>query len=247
MISKYNMYALLSVTEIQKVIEPRYILKETLKETLRPTKVATKSTVQYYQINADGQRVAISPAQVQIMISSGAISQNQIQTIRGSQGMISGGRTSGFSRVGSGMSSSRGVAFGDPRLTHGVAGLATYGKTHGIRHRAGRRRYRTNNGRYTSQSSSGPIFARAGGHMQQGVAGVAGIAGMTGGAAGGSIGAMISDLQSGMRSNAGHQVQQSRFLMPAMSRRRQYLPRMLQQLNRQPMTAKHIYGKVTNK
>ncbi|XP_069101899.1 uncharacterized protein [Argopecten irradians] len=181
-------------TVIHKVVvpDPKIILKETHKETIQPVQLAKQESVRYYQIDATGKRIPISPAFVSNTIANRdtGIRQSGVQVRGGNIGIagLTGVRRVDprISGIQAGMSSlsSRGIS-----MTPGIlAGIAASRRTHGGQQRIGQR-YGLNNG---IQQSIGQLYGPTNGlYRGQNSAGA--------GAAGGSIGTI--NLQQGKYEN----------------------------------------------
>ncbi|XP_033726072.1 uncharacterized protein LOC117315789 isoform X27 [Pecten maximus] len=136
--------------KIQKVIQPRtqVILKETHKEIVRPVKMASRSSVRYYQIQGNGQRVPITQGHVQELLSSGRIRYNDIGVVGGPTHAGAAGIVTGASGISSSMSAGTAgrVAMVDPRIRHGIAGIAASGEISGVANSIGQQRFGHNSG-----------------------------------------------------------------------------------------------------
>ncbi|XP_069101901.1 uncharacterized protein [Argopecten irradians] len=164
-------------TVIHKVVvpDPKIILKETHKETIQPVQLAKQESVRYYQIDATGKRIPISPAFVSNTIA------NRDTGIRQSGVQVRGGNI--------GIAGLTGVRRVDPRISGIQAGIQQsigqlYGPTNGL--------YRGQNSAGGIQQSIGQLYGPTNGlYRGQNSAGA--------GAAGGSIGTI--NLQQGKYEN----------------------------------------------
>ncbi|XP_069101895.1 uncharacterized protein [Argopecten irradians] len=206
-------------TVIHKVVvpDPKIILKETHKETIQPVQLAKQESVRYYQIDATGKRIPISPAFVSNTIANRdtGIRQSGVQVRGGNIGIagLTGVRRVDprISGIQAGMSSlsSRGIS-----MTPGIlAGIAASRRTHGGQQRIGQR-YGLNNAQYLAaqnsaegiQQSIGQLYGPTNG-LYRGQNSAGGIQQSIGqlygptnaGAAGGSIGTI--NLQQGKYEN----------------------------------------------
>ncbi|XP_069101900.1 uncharacterized protein [Argopecten irradians] len=136
-------------TVIHKVVvpDPKIILKETHKETIQPVQLAKQESVRYYQIDATGKRIPISPAFVSNTIA------NRDTGIRQSGVQVRGGNI--------GIAGLTGVRRVDPRISGIQAGGQQrigqrYGLNNGIQQSIGQL-YGPTNGLYRGQNSAGGI------------------------------------------------------------------------------------------